>query len=140
MEEFIRMAVKNLGIPEGITRSATGQLLQMIQNQANEGDFKQLLGRLPGAADLLKAVPQGTGQETGAGGILRGLVSKAVSAISGTGGATAGVVGVLTQSGVDINKAGPLVSMLMIFMKHEAGTELVGRTVGQIPALKKFAG
>jgi len=140
VQEFVQMAVKNLGIPESVGQSATQGVLGLIQKQAGTADFQGLLISFSGAEELLKGAPGGAAPQTGAGGMLGGLMEKAGSALGGNLGATLGVAGMLKQTGLDAGKAGPFVALLVNFLKQKAGADLVGRLLAKIPEIAKLAG
>lgn len=133
MQDFIKMVVDNLGTSEETARSATGGLLGLIQQHADKGDAAELLGKLPGAADLLKET------SGGGGGLLGGIASKLGSAVGGSAGTALGVAGVLKGSGLDSGMFGQFVSMFFDFAKQKAGQELIGRMLSKVPDLAKLA-
>ena len=132
MQDFIKMVVDNLGTDEKTARSATGGILGLIQQHADKGDADELMGKLPGAADLLK---ESTG---GGGGLLGGITSQLGTAIGGGAGTALNVAGVLKGSGLDSGMIGRFVSMFFNFAKQKAGQELVGRLLTKIPDLAKM--
>jgi hypothetical protein len=142
MQEFIQMAVKQLGINENQATAATGGILQMIQKHAAPADAKQLIGGLPGADALLQKAPQVLGSSSGAGGggMLGGVLGKASSMLGGQAGGALGAMAMLQQSGLDMKKAGSLVSLFFNFAKGKLGADLIGRVLGKLPELAKIAG
>ena len=78
IQDFIQMAMSNLGTSEETVSAATGGLLGILKDNVAGGDFDQLLGALPGAEGLL-----GGGSSSGGGGLLGGLVSQAASSLAG---------------------------------------------------------
>ena len=139
MQEFIDMAAGQLGISSDNARSATGGMLQMIQKGADGGAFQQLLGAVPGAADVLKASPQASG-EGGGGSLLGGLAGKAAGMLGGQAGGALGLVSLLGQSGLGASDAGKFASMFVTYLKGKAGADLVGQVLGGIPELKGLVG
>jgi hypothetical protein len=132
MQDFIKMVVDNLGTDEKTARSATGGILGLIQQHADKGDTDELIGKLPGAADLLKE------SAGGGGGLLGGIASQLGSAIGGGAGTALNVAGVLKGSGLDSGMIGQFVSLFFNFAKQKAGQELVGRLLTKIPDLAKM--
>ena len=57
LQDFIQSAMKSLGTTEQATRSATGGVLQLIKQYAGQGDFKEILDKVPGTDALLKEAP-----------------------------------------------------------------------------------
>lgn len=144
MQDFIQMAVSKLDISETQAGSATGAVLQLIQKHADGSDVQQLLGKVPGAQDVLAKAPVAGG--TGGGGLggalgggLGGLMSQASSMLGGGGGAL-GVLASLQQSGLEPGKIAQFVPMLLTFLKEKAGPDLLGKILGKVPELAKLAG
>jgi hypothetical protein len=133
MQDFIKMVVDNLGTDEKTARSATGGLLGLIQKHADKSDADELMGKLPGAADLLKEAAGG------GGGLLGGIASQLGSAIGGSAGSALSVAGVLKGSGLDSGMIGQFVTLFFNFAKQKAGQELIGRLLSKIPDLAKLA-
>lgn len=133
MQDFIKMVVDNLGTNEQTARSATGGLLGLIQQHADKSDADELIGKLPGAADLLKET------SGGGGGLLGGIASQLGSAIGGGAGSALSVAGVLQGSGLDSGMIGKFVPLFFNFAKQKAGQELIGRLLSKIPHLAKLA-
>ena len=134
MQEFIDMAMKSLGTDEKTTRGATGGLLNLIQKNADGGDFQQLLQKLPGADSLMKEGPSPGG---GLGGAIGGLVG---GLTGGNDAAKAiGALGFLTESGIDAGKIAQLVPMFLNFVKGKAGQDLLSKLLGKVPELAKLA-
>lgn len=67
MNEFIQMAMKQLGTNETTTRSITGKVLGFIKEKAGGADFTQLMDKLPGASQLAEASGQAPAQEKASG-------------------------------------------------------------------------
>ena len=132
MQDFIKMVVDNLGTDEKTARSATGGLLGLIQQHADKSDADELMGKLPGASDLLKE------SSGGGGGLLGGIASQLGSAIGGSAGSALSVAGVLQGSGLDSGMIGKFVPLFINFAKQKAGQELVGRLLSKIPELAKL--
>ena len=135
MNDFIQMAVGNLGLSEDSARSATGGLLQLIQSQVGGDDARHLLNQLPGSQELLNTASAGS-----SGGGLGGLVSKIGGMFGGKAGAAAGIVGILDKTGLGVGKIGPFASLFVNFLRDKAGTDLVDRVLNKLPELKKLMG
>lgn len=130
MQEFIDMAMKSLGTDEKTTRGATGGLLNLIQKNADGGDFQELLGKLPGADLLMK---EGPSPGAGLGGAIGGLVGNLAG---GNDVAKAiGSLGFLSESGIDAGKIAQLVPLFLSFVKDKAGQDLLSRLLGKLPEL-----
>jgi hypothetical protein len=149
MQQFIQMATSALGTSEQVARTVTGGLLDVISRNAPAADVSALLGRLPGATELLASFrsaapapppPPDTG--------LLGSLGNAASAVLGAGssvlgggsamlntGATglAGLAGLFGQSGVDVTKVPQLVGMFAQWASQQADPEIVRRVLGNVP-------
>ena len=139
IQEFIQMAVQNLGVTEQTAQGATGGILQMVKEKVSGGDFQQLLGGLQGAEGLLGEAPQGASKGAG-GGLLGGVIGAAASAIGGTGGSALNLGALLSGAGLSADKLAPFVSLFMNFAKQHLDSGLVSRLLGQLPDLKNLAG
>lgn len=136
IQEFIQMAAQNLGASESSVTSATSAVLGVVEKEADGADFQQLLGAIPGAADLLK----GSGGTESGGGLLGGLMGQAGPALGGNLGAAVGLLGMLQGTGLKPDEFGPFVSLFLNFLKSKAGKDLLGRLLSQAPQLAKLAG
>ncbi len=137
MQQFISMAAGKLGVPESGTRSATAGILSFVQQRADGDDFNQLLGKISGAGELLKEAPAPKA-ETGGGGLLGGLMGKAASSFGG--GSALDLLALFQKSGLSTNKAGPLASMLLDFVRSKAGNDLTNKVLAKVPEVKQFLG
>jgi hypothetical protein len=139
IQDFVQMAVQNLGITEQTAQGAAGGILQTIKGKVSGGDFQQLLGGLEGAEGLLGQAPQAEGQK-GGGGILGKVIGAAASAFGGKGGSALNLAGLLAGAGLSADKLGPFVSLFMNFAKQHLDSGLVSRLLGQLPDLQNLAG
>lgn len=142
IQEFIQMATQNLGTSESTTQSATGTILNLIQQNAAGGDFQQLLGGLTGAEGLMSAASAATGgaDAGGSGGLLGGLLGKISSLFGGQAGGALGLLTQLQQSGLSADQVGPLASMFVGFAKEKVGGDVVDNLLGKVPELKNLVG
>ncbi|MEN8179241.1 MAG: DUF2780 domain-containing protein [Pseudomonadota bacterium] len=133
INEFIQMAVSNLDLSEDTARSATGGILQLIQEQVGGEDASQLMQQLPGSQELVDSV---SGGSSGSG--LGGLVSKVGSMFGGDLGSAAGLLGMLGNSGLSADKLGPFASLFVGFLKNKADGGLVQQILDKLPELKEI--
>lgn len=140
MQEFIQMAVKQLGISEGTAQNATGGLLGLIQKNVPGGDFSKLMGALPGAQDLLSKFGGGGSAPAsgGGGGLLGGMLGKAAAMVGGDLGKGLSLASIVQGSGLSMDKAGGFVSLFMNFVKSKAGDGTVQGLLGKLPDLAKL--
>lgn len=142
MQEFINLAKNTLGMTEQTARDATAQVLNVVASMAPAADVQQLISRIPGAAELLKAVqpappPAPPATETMLGG-LGDLVSTALTAAQGAVGGGVALMSALGHAGLDPGKAATFVKLFVDFARQYAGTDLVDRVVGSLPGVKQF--
>lgn len=138
IQEFIQSAASQIGASEPATESATGAILQVIGERADDGDFQQLLQKIPGAAGLLSKTAEA--EPAGGGGGLGGLLGSAASGLGGSSGAGAGILSMLQKSGLGSDKLASLLPLFIQFAKSEAGETLIQRIIGQVPELKALMG
>ena len=131
IEQFISMATQQLGIDQNDAEQATSGILSVLQGQAGEGDFSQLLSKIGGAEDLMNKFDTGTnmGQSEG----LMGSVMGAVGGMLGGGSSASslmGMAGLLSQLNLDSGQLGGLASMFFDFVKGEAGDSVAQNIMG----------
>ncbi|PLX83842.1 MAG: hypothetical protein C0617_09950 [Desulfuromonas sp.] len=136
IQDFIQMASQNLGINQETASAATGGILGFMKEKVGGADFDELLGRLPGAENLLHGSEEGA--EEHHEGMMGGLMKKVTEMLHIGGGA--GLAGMLGGSGLDAAKLGPFVSMFVGFLKENANGGLAGRLLDKVPELSKFMG
>lgn len=137
MEEFINMAVKQLGISKEAGTSATGGMLGLLQKQLGGGDFSKVFGAIPGASQLAGSSAGGGG---GAGGLLGSALGAIGSKVGMDLGGAAGLLGVLGKSGLNTDQFGPFVKLFMEFVKGKSGGGATDLLMSKLPELKKLIG
>jgi len=135
MEELIARIVANVGINEGLAKTAVGIILNMFKNNGDSGLVGQLMSALPGSGDLADAA---AGQSSGGGGGLGGIMGAAASMLGGGGGGVMDMVGQLTGAGLSIDQSKGVGSELIGFAKEKAGEDTVSQLIGSIPGLDKI--
>ncbi len=130
---FVKMAAQQLNAPEDATKQATGGVLDVIKSQVASGDFQELLAKVPGAEGLVGAAAPAA---AGGGGGLGGMLGSAMSALGGEKAAgAAGLIAAITSSGIGAGKAPDFMSMLVDYLKKQAGEALMKKIMGQVPGL-----
>lgn len=132
MQEFIEQVSGQLGIDSSQAGSATGGILNMIKGKLDQGEFSQLLEKLPGAEGLVADAESGQAEASGGGG-LGGLLGKASSMMGGAGGGVANIAGILGKSGLSLDKAGPFLGKLMGFLRDKLPSGLFQKIQGAVP-------
>jgi hypothetical protein len=136
MDEFIQMAVDKLGVNEDTARKATGGLLSFLQKHADSGVMQELFSKIPGAKELVQQAPQQGGENKGGEG--GGMLGRAMGAVSEKLGGTAGLMGVLKQSGLGTDKIGSFVNMFIQFVRDKAGSDVADKLLSSVPQLQKL--
>lgn len=136
IDQFIRSAVGELGVPQGAAESGVGSILKTLQGSADQQDFQQLISSMPGA-DALLAKAGGSG---GGGGLLGQGMGALGSMLGGGAGGALGLLGALQGSGLSADSLGPFVSKFVEFAKSSAGQALMGKILGKAPELTKLLG
>jgi hypothetical protein len=133
MDEFIQLAINNLGLSESTARTAAGGLLKSIQNQVGGEDARQLMLQLPGSEALVKNLAtQSESKESG------GLVSKIGFFFGGNVDAATGLVGILDETGLGVDKIGPFTSLFVYYLKGKVNYKLVDRILRRMPELQRM--
>lgn len=135
MQEFINMVSQQLEVSENTARSATGGILNLLQEKAGDSDVGELLSKLPGAETFVGSTdePAATG-----GGMLGGLASAVGSALGGETGGMAGALAALQNSGLKSDQLGSFVTAFVQFAQEKAGSDLVNRLLDKIPEVKSL--
>lgn len=158
MQDFINMAVSQLGINEGQAKSATGGVLNMLQGQMGGGDFQKLVGMLRGSQDLMKGVAGGGGSsgggggggiagalggmlggKSGGGGGLGNLAGMASGLLGGNKGGGVGLnqmLGLLGNSGLSGDKASGFLKMFIDYVGGKGGGDLLKGVMGNTDIAK----
>jgi hypothetical protein len=146
MQDFVKMAAAILGTTEEVARAATSSVLDVIARAAPAADVQALFARLPGAADLLRAVtptppapppPPPRGSTAGVIGAVGDLMTNAATTLQGAIGTGAAFLHLLGQFGLDPRRATQFVGLFVDFARQQAGTELVDRIIATIPGARQ---
>ena len=130
MQELIDRVVAATGLaPEKATK-ALGIVLNLIQTQGNQNKVKELLDKMPGAAELA-AGQGGDGAGKGGGGLLGMLAG-------GMMGGPLAAVSKLTAAGLSMDQIKALGTTTLDYAKEKAGPQLVKEVAGSIPGLSGY--
>jgi len=133
LTDFIGQAAGSLGVSSDDATKATSGLLGMIQKEATDDDASSLMSALPGAMDLLS----GSGGKSG-GGMMGNLMGAAGGLLGGKAGGALSLLGVFKDANMDTGQAASFAGMFVDYLTKNAGGDLVGRILGQVPELKKM--
>ncbi len=137
MQELIQSVMSQLGTSEEGATGAVGGIMGMIKGQADPDDFAELASKVPGAEQV---IDQADAKAESGGGGVGGLLGGAASMLGGAGGGALDLMGILSKAGIDADKAGPLVGMVLNFLKGKAGEGLVQKILAKVPQLAGLAG
>ena len=140
IQSFVQQAAQSLSIDESVSRSATGGLLEMVQQRAGDDLFSQVADKIPGVGALASEAHSLLGGGSGAGGMLGGLASKAAGALGGNAGAALSAMALLKQTGLDSDQGTKIAMMLFEFIKNNVGPELTDQLLDKAPELRKYLG
>lgn len=132
------LAATTLGATEQTVRKATAAV---VTRTAAAPDVQQFLSRLPGAAELLKAVrpePPAPPPASGVAAALGDLVTNAATAIQGTIGSGAALLRLLTEIGFDPQKAAQFAGLFVEFARVHVGSDLLDRVLDAIPGARSL--
>ncbi len=134
MDEFISMVTQQLGIGESEGKSATGGILKMIKDQLDEGTFKTMMDKLPGASALVDEAEAGGGAP-GGGGLMGTLTSMAGGMFGGGKGGFGDIAKTLGESGISLDKAPGFLSTLVTYLKEKLGDDTFNTLSSKLPDL-----
>ena len=130
---FIEQAAGTLGVSSDEAGTAASGVLDLIKDKADPSDVTALISALPGAETFL-------GGSSKSGGLAGGLLGAASGLLGGKAGTALTVMSIFQKAGMDSNQAGSFLGMFMDFITKNAGGDLVGRILEQVPDLKKVVG
>ncbi len=139
MDELIKQITSQLGIDESIATTATQKAMAMIKDQAGDDLFGKISAAIPGAEDVASAGAADGGASAG-GGMLGKLAGMASSAMGGSAGGGLELASMLSGAGVDKDKMGGFVTMIIDFLKARAGDEVMDQVLAKFPMLKTLLG
>ena len=131
MQEFITDAAAKLGISTTQVESAVGGLLGFVKEQADGADFSEMLGKLPGAGDLLA---KAGGSDAG-GGLLGGLGDVVGDLLGGGAEKALDLAGLVSKLGLDADKLGGFLELFTKYVQPLLGTDLLKRLAAKVPGL-----
>ena len=130
MQELIDRVVAATGLAPDKATKALGIVLNLIQTQGNQNKVKELLDKMPGAAELA-AGQGGDGAGKGGGGLLGMLAG-------GMMGGPLAAVSKLTAAGLSMDQIKALGTTTLDYAKEKAGPQLVKEVAGSIPGLSGY--
>lgn len=136
MDEFIQLVTKQLGVSSETSKSATGGILKMLQDQLGGELFAKVQAQLPGVQGLIGAADKaGTGAADAGGGLMGSLTSMAGSLLGGKAKGLAEITAALTKSGLSVEKIPQFMTLLIDFLKDKLGNDLFATLAAKLPEL-----
>ncbi len=134
IQELIGQVTSQLGMDEGGAQNAVGSLMGFVKDQAGDEVFSKLEGAIPGVSDLAS----NTGEGESSGGLMGGLMGAASSMLGDKLGGAAGLVGALTNTGLEGDQMGSFVGIVTNFIKDKAGDGIFASLLDAVPEVKNF--
>lgn len=133
MQDFLKQAAAQFGISEKQAGNATGGILNVLKSHTGGSKFDDLIGKLPGAQDLMKQVGGGAGGKSEGG--LGGMLGSVGNLLGGKAGGALSLAGILDGTGLKLDDMGSFVGKLVDYMKGKAGSDLVEKLLSKAPEL-----
>ncbi|TWT50709.1 hypothetical protein Pla22_34520 [Rubripirellula amarantea] len=140
MDELIAQLTSKLGIDESVANLATGKAMAMVKQHAGDDLFAKISSAIPGAADIASSAASDAAEPVEGGGMLGKLAGMASSALGGSAGGGLELGAALTSAGVEPDKMGGFVTMLIQFLKDKVGDEVTEQILAKFPMLKTLLG
>ncbi|TWT69644.1 DUF2780 domain-containing protein [Crateriforma conspicua] len=138
MDELIQRLASQLGIDPSLAKTASEKAMSMIKDNAGDDLFGQIADKIPGASDA--ATSGAAAQPAGGGGMLGKLAGMASSALGGSAGGGIELGAALSESGLEADKVGGFVQMVVEFIKEKVGDEVLEQLLAKFPMLKTLIG
>ncbi|TWU60593.1 hypothetical protein Poly51_08710 [Rubripirellula tenax] len=142
MDELIAQLTSKLGIDESVANAATGKAMALVKQHAGDELFGKIASAIPGAVESAAtgASDAGSDAASGGAGMLGKLAGMASSALGGSAGGGLELGAALTGAGLEPDKMGGFVSMIVGFLKEKAGAEVMDQVMAKFPMLKTLLG
>jgi len=118
MKELIELLTNKLGITAAQAEGGAAVLFKAAREKLGAGEFDQLLGKLPGLADLMSKAPPAGGR--GLGGLLGGIAG----AMGGNAALIATIVSGFGKLGLSAEDAKRFAPVIMDFLRSKAGPDV----------------
>lgn len=129
MDELIAQLSAKVGVTPEVATQAVGAILAFLEREGPADAVSKLVDSIKGARDVTNEAINA--QSGGFMGMLAGMVGH-------VGGGIAGLGGQLMALGLDLNQIQAIGKELFAFAEREAGPDVVGRIVSEIPELGQF--
>lgn len=129
MEELVAQLCAKVGVSPDVATQAVGAVLAFLEREGPADAVSKLVDSIKGAREVTNEAMNA--QSGGFMGMLAGMVGH-------VGGGIAGLGGQLMALGLDLNQIQMIGKELFAFAEKEAGPEVVGKIVAEIPELGQF--
>ncbi|MCA0402017.1 MAG: DUF2267 domain-containing protein [Proteobacteria bacterium] len=128
MQELVNRVAENVGLDPAQAEKAVGMILGFLQKNGPAEEIGNLMGALPGAAELAAQYTQ-----EGGGGLMGGLMN-----MMGAGGGVMALGQQLMSEGIGMGQIQSLSKEVFAYAQEKAGEDTMGAIVGAIPGLSQF--
>ncbi|MBP0583181.1 DUF2780 domain-containing protein [Labrys sp. LIt4] len=129
MEELVAQLGAKIGVSPDVATQAIGAVLAFLEREGPADAVSKLVDSISGAREVTNEAMNA--QSGGFMGMLAGMVGH-------VGGGIAGLGGQLMALGLDLNQIQAIGKELFAYAEKEAGPEVVGKIVAEIPELGQF--
>ncbi|MDT3376273.1 DUF2780 domain-containing protein [Labrys portucalensis] len=129
MEELVAQLGAKIGVSPEVATQAIGAVLAFLEREGPADAVSKLVDSISGAREVTNEAMNA--QSGGFMGMLAGMVGH-------VGGGIAGLGGQLMALGLDLNQIQAIGKELFAYAEKEAGPEVVGKIVAEIPELGQF--
>ncbi|MGJ4856753.1 DUF2780 domain-containing protein [Labrys sp. KB_33_2] len=129
MEELVAQLGAKIGVSPEVATQAIGAVLAFLEREGPADAVSKLVDSIRGAREVTNEAMNA--QSGGFMGMLAGMVGH-------VGGGIAGLGGQLMALGLDLNQIQTIGKELFAYAEKEAGPEVVGKIVAEIPELGQF--
>ena len=129
MEELVAQLSAKIGVSPDVATQAIGAVLAFLEREGPADAVAKLVDSITGAREVTNEAMNV--QSGGFMGMLAGMVGH-------VGGGIAGLGGQLMALGLDLGQIQAIGKELFAFAEKEAGPEVVGKIVAEIPELQQF--
>lgn len=126
MQQFIDLAVQQLGIGSEDAQTATGGIMSLLKDQLDGGQFEEVAAAIPGAEDLISKF----GGESAGGGLM-GMASNLLGGSGGALGGASAIAGILSKTNLDAGQLSSFGDLLINYLKENIG-DLAGAKINDI--------
>ena len=137
MDELIEQLTSKLGIDASTAKAVTGKTMKALKDNVGGDVFSKISSAIPGVGDLISQFGESSSQQSAGGSSMLGKLAGMASSMLGSkagGGLELGSM--LAEAGLEPEKLGSFLTMIMDFIKDKAGTEVVDQVLEKFPMLK----